>query len=65
LVRVPFRGGGEAVTALLNGSTPVGFYGIANVRAQLESGTVVASWSIATSARRCSPTFRPFPRGRA
>jgi tripartite-type tricarboxylate transporter receptor subunit TctC len=41
LVRVPFRGGGEAVTALLNGSTPVGFYGIANVRAQLESGTVV------------------------
>jgi tripartite-type tricarboxylate transporter receptor subunit TctC len=41
LVRVPFRGGGEAVTALLNGSTPVGFYGIANVRAQLEGGTVV------------------------
>ena len=40
LVRVPFRGGGEAVTALLNGSTPVGFYGIANVRAQLEGGTV-------------------------
>jgi tripartite-type tricarboxylate transporter receptor subunit TctC len=41
LVRVPFRGGGEAVTALLSGSTPVGFYGIANVRAQLEGGTVI------------------------
>lgn len=41
LVRVPFRGGGEAVTALLSGSTPVGFYGIANVRSQLEGGTVI------------------------
>jgi tripartite-type tricarboxylate transporter receptor subunit TctC len=41
LVRVPFRGGGEAVTALLSGSIPVGFYGIANVRAQLEGGTVI------------------------
>jgi tripartite-type tricarboxylate transporter receptor subunit TctC len=41
LVRVPFRGGGEAVTALLNGSVPVGFYGIANVRTQMEAGTVV------------------------
>jgi tripartite-type tricarboxylate transporter receptor subunit TctC len=40
LVRVPFRGGGEAVTALLNGSVPVGFYGIANVRSQLEGGAV-------------------------
>jgi tripartite-type tricarboxylate transporter receptor subunit TctC len=41
LVRVPFRGGGEAVTALLNGSTPVGLYGLANVRSHLESGAVV------------------------
>jgi tripartite-type tricarboxylate transporter receptor subunit TctC len=41
LVRVPFRGGGEAVTALLSGSTPVGFYGIANVRAQLDGSTVI------------------------
>src|SRR5215470_17493792 len=41
LVRVPFRGGGEAVTALLNGSVPVGFYGIANVRSQLEGGTII------------------------
>ena len=39
MVRVPFRGGGEAVNALLSGTTPVGFYGISNVRAQLEAGT--------------------------
>src|SRR4051812_17438913 len=36
MVRVPFRGGGEAVTSLLNGATPVGFYGIANLRTLLE-----------------------------
>ena len=40
MVRVPFRGGGEAVTALLSGTTPVGFYGLSNVRSQLEAGTV-------------------------
>ena len=33
MVRVPFRGGGEAVNALLTGATPVGFHGLANVRA--------------------------------
>jgi tripartite-type tricarboxylate transporter receptor subunit TctC len=38
MVRVPFRGGGEAVTSLLNGATPVGFYGIANLRELLEGG---------------------------
>jgi tripartite-type tricarboxylate transporter receptor subunit TctC len=38
MVRVPFRGGGEAVTSLLNGATPVGFYGIANLRELLQGG---------------------------
>jgi tripartite-type tricarboxylate transporter receptor subunit TctC len=38
MVRVPFRGGGEAVTSLLNGATPIGFYGIANLRELLEGG---------------------------
>jgi tripartite-type tricarboxylate transporter receptor subunit TctC len=41
IVRVPFRGGGEAVNALLGGTTPVGFYGISNVRSHLEAGTVI------------------------
>jgi len=58
LVRVPFRGGGEAVTALLNGSTPVGFYGIANVRAQLESGAVVG---LLVDSDRRSPLFPNIP----
>jgi tripartite-type tricarboxylate transporter receptor subunit TctC len=58
LVRVPFRGGGEAVTALLNGSTPVGFYGIANVRAQLESGAVVG---LLVDSDTRSPLFPNIP----
>ena len=58
LVRVPFRGGGEAVTALLNGSTPVGFYGIANVRAQLEGGTVIG---LLVDNDKRSPLFPDIP----
>jgi tripartite-type tricarboxylate transporter receptor subunit TctC len=58
LVRVPFRGGGEAVTALLNGSTPVGFYGIANVRSQLEGGTVVG---LLVDSDKRSPLFPDIP----
>ena len=57
-MRVPFRGGGEAVTALLNGSTPVGFYGIANVRAQLESGAVVG---LLVDSDKRSPLFPNIP----
>jgi tripartite-type tricarboxylate transporter receptor subunit TctC len=58
IVRVPFRGGGEAVTALLNGSTPVGFYGIANMRAQLESGAVIG---LMVDSDKRSPLFPNIP----
>ena len=30
-IRVPFRGGGEAVTAILGGATPIGLIGLGNV----------------------------------
>ena len=58
LVRVPFRGGGEAVTALLTGATPVGFYGIANVRSHLEGGTVIG---LAVDSDNRSPLFPDIP----
>jgi tripartite-type tricarboxylate transporter receptor subunit TctC len=58
LVRVPFRGGGEAVTALLNGSVPVGLYGIANMRAQLESGAIVG---LLVDSDKRSPLFPGIP----
>ena len=58
LVRVPFRGGGEAVTALLNGSVPVGFYGIANMRSQLESGAIIG---LLVDSDKRSPLFPGIP----
>ena len=41
-VRVPFRGGGEAVTAIMNGSTPIGLIGIGNVLGHLSAGDMTA-----------------------
>ena len=58
MVRVPFRGGGEAVNALLSGTTPVGFYGISNVRAQLEAGLVIG---LMVDSDKRSPLFPDIP----
>ena len=58
MVRVPFRGGGEAVSALLSGTTPIGFYGIANVRSLLEAGTVVG---LMVDSDKRSPLFPNIP----
>jgi len=40
LVRVPFKGGGDSVNAMLSGSTPVAFFGIGNWLPHLAAGTV-------------------------
>ncbi len=37
-VRVPFRGGGEAVNAVLSGSTPIALFGEGNVIGQVRAG---------------------------
>jgi tripartite-type tricarboxylate transporter receptor subunit TctC len=41
-IRVPFRGGGEAVTAILGGTTPIGLIGLGNVTAQIKVGKMNA-----------------------
>ena len=41
-VRVPFRGGGEAVSAILGGTTPIGMIGLGNVEAQIKAGNMTA-----------------------
>jgi tripartite-type tricarboxylate transporter receptor subunit TctC len=41
LVRVPFKGGGDAVTGLLSNTTPVVFLGLGNVMSYIEAGSVV------------------------
>jgi tripartite-type tricarboxylate transporter receptor subunit TctC len=40
LVRVPFKGGGEAVNGVISGATPVAFFGLANWISYLQAGTV-------------------------
>ena len=39
-VRVPFKGGGEAVNAILSGFTPIGLFGEGNVIGQIRAGTM-------------------------
>ena len=39
-VRVPFRGGGDAVNAIMNGSTPIGLFGEGNVVGHIRAGTM-------------------------
>jgi tripartite-type tricarboxylate transporter receptor subunit TctC len=39
-VRVPFKGGGEAVNAVLSGSTPIALIGEGNVVGQIRAGTM-------------------------
>ena len=41
-VRVPFRGGGQATTAILSGSTPIGLIGLGNVLTNIEAGKMTA-----------------------
>ena len=41
-IRVPFRGGGEAVTAILSGTTPIGLFGLGNVNPQIKAGKMTA-----------------------
>ena len=58
MVRVPFRGGGEAVNGMLTGATPVAFFGIGNFRSHLEAGTIRG---IAVDAAKRSPLFPDIP----
>ena len=40
IVRIPFKGGGDAVNGMLTGATPIAFFGIGNFIAHLRAGTV-------------------------
>ena len=58
IVRVPFRGGGETVNAVLSGTTPVAFSGMANWAPYLEAGKVVA---LAVEGNKRSPLIPEIP----
>jgi tripartite-type tricarboxylate transporter receptor subunit TctC len=58
MVRVPFRGGGEAVNGVLSGITPVAFSGLSNWISYLQAGTIVG---LATDASRRVPIIADVP----
>ncbi len=57
-VRVPFKGGGEAVNAVLSGSTPIALIGEGNVIGQIHAGTMTA---LAMVNNIRSPNFPEVP----
>jgi tripartite-type tricarboxylate transporter receptor subunit TctC len=58
LVRVPFKGGGEAVNSMLSGSTQVHFFGILNWITHIQSGSVKA---LAVDGDQRSPLLPDVP----
>jgi tripartite-type tricarboxylate transporter receptor subunit TctC len=57
-VRVPFKGGGEAVNAILSGTTPIGLFGEGNVIGQIRAGTMT---ELAMMNNIHSPNFPNVP----
>ena len=41
IVRVPFKGGGDAVTSMLNGTTQIAIFGIGNLISFIQAGKIV------------------------
>jgi len=58
IVKVPFRGGAEAVNNVLGGSTPVAFFGLGNWLSLIRNGTVNA---LAVDSPRRSPLLPDVP----
>jgi tripartite-type tricarboxylate transporter receptor subunit TctC len=58
MVKVPYRGGGDAVNGILSGSTPIAFLGLANVISHLRAGTMIA---LAIDSETRSPLMPDVP----
>lgn len=58
MVRVPFRGGGDAVNSVLSGTTPVAFSSLSNWTSYLEAGSIVA---LAVDAAKRLPQIPDVP----
>jgi tripartite-type tricarboxylate transporter receptor subunit TctC len=58
IVRVPYKGGGEVVNALLGGTTPVAVLALSNMISQLQSGRITP---LAVVANGRSPLFPDVP----
>jgi tripartite-type tricarboxylate transporter receptor subunit TctC len=58
MVKVPYRGGGDAVNGILSGATPIAFLGLANVISHLRAGTMTA---LAIDSEHRSPLVPDVP----
>ena len=58
LVRVPFKGGGDAVNNVLSGATPITFLGIGNLISYFQSGMMTG---LVLDGERRSPLFPDIP----
>jgi tripartite-type tricarboxylate transporter receptor subunit TctC len=58
IVRVPFKGGGDAVNGMLSGTTPVTFFGLGNLIPHLRAGSIKG---IAIDGEQRSPLFPDIP----
>ena len=41
LVRVPFKGGGDAINSMMTGTTPIAVFGIGNIKQLIDTGKIV------------------------
>ena len=58
IVRVPYRGGGEVLNALLGGNTPIALLALSNMMPQLQGGQIAG---LAVNSRSRSPLFPDLP----
>jgi tripartite-type tricarboxylate transporter receptor subunit TctC len=58
IVDIPFRGGGEAITGLLNGTTQIAFFGGANFAPLIGQGKLIG---LAVDSPKRSPLFPQVP----
>jgi tripartite-type tricarboxylate transporter receptor subunit TctC len=58
IVKVPYRGGGEVVNAVLGGTTPIAVLALSNMVSQLQSGRITP---LAVVAKSRSPLFPDVP----
>jgi tripartite-type tricarboxylate transporter receptor subunit TctC len=58
IVNVPFRGGGEALTGILNGTTQIAFFGGANFAPLIAEGKLIG---LAVDSPKRSPLFPQVP----
>ena len=58
IVKVPYRGGGEVVNAVLGGTTPIAVLALSNMVSQLQSGRITP---LAVVAKTRSPLFPEVP----